>query len=122
MTDIVFLRKRAPGEPGQHADAAWLETQPVSIEGADIPINRYFLNHPEMVLGTWSRQDRLYDAGYSVISNGDLAEQLRDAIRRLPECVASPAVSAVEAARPPFTPPPPLPHIAEGSFSWVTIV
>ena len=25
-----------------------------------IPINRYFLHHPEMVLGTWSRKDRLY--------------------------------------------------------------
>ena len=41
-------------------------SQPLDIEGAEIPINRYFLDHPEMVLGTWSRKDRLYDAGYSV--------------------------------------------------------
>jgi adenine-specific DNA methylase len=45
VTDMVFMRKRAPGELAHHADPAWLETQLVSIEGADIPINRYFLNH-----------------------------------------------------------------------------
>ena len=60
-----------------------------------IPINRYFLNHPEMVLGTWSRKDTLYGGeGYSVIGNGDLAEQLKAAIHRLPEFAplqASPA-------------------------------
>ena len=34
-----------------------------------------------MVLGTWSRKDTLYGGeGYSVIGNGDLAEQLRAAI------------------------------------------
>src|SRR5439155_27163610 len=34
VTDIVFLRKRGAGEPAAHADPAWLETQPVPIEGA----------------------------------------------------------------------------------------
>jgi SAM-dependent methyltransferase len=68
VTDIVFLRKRAPGEPASHADPAWLEAAPLSVEGVDVAINRYFLNHPEQVLGAWSRKDRLYggDAGYSV--------------------------------------------------------
>ena len=48
------------------------------------PINRYFLNHPEMVLGNWSRKDTLYGGeGYSVTGNGDLAEQLK-ASRRPP--------------------------------------
>ena len=50
------------------------------------PINRYFLNHPEMVLGTWTRKDTLYGGeGYSVTGNGDLAGQLKEAIHRLPE-------------------------------------
>ena len=43
VTDILFLRKRAPGEPAHHADPAWLDTAPLAIDGADIPINRYFL-------------------------------------------------------------------------------
>ena len=69
-----------------------------------------------MVLGTWSRKDRLYTAGYSLIGDGDLAEQLGAAIRRLPEGVAAPAAAAAAAAPALFTPPPPLPHITEGSF------
>ena len=59
VTDIVFLRKRAPGEPAHHADPDWLGVAPLAIDGADVPVNRYFLNHPEMVLGTWSRKDTL---------------------------------------------------------------
>ena len=74
VTDIVFLRKRAPGEPAHHVDPDWLGVAPLAIEGMDVPINRYFLNHPEMVLGTWTRKDTLYGGeGYSVIGNGDLA-------------------------------------------------
>ena len=49
----------------------------LAINGIDIPINRYFLNHPEMVLGMWSGKDTLYGGeGYSVTGNGDLAHQL----------------------------------------------
>ena len=116
VTDIVFLRKRGPGEPANHADPAWLETAPLPVEGVEVAINRYFLNHPEQVLGTWSRKDRLYggDAGYSVTSNGDLAEQLEAAIGRLPEY--APLLTASVAAEPAFTPPPQERHIEEGSF------
>ena len=66
------------------------------------PINRYFLNHPEMVLGNWTRKDTLYGGeGYSVTGNGDLAEQLKDAIGRLPEVRAAASASAsAEAASP----------------------
>ena len=50
----------------------------LTIDGAEVPINRYFLNHPEMVLGNWTRKDTLYGGeGYSVIGNGDLAGQLK---------------------------------------------
>src|SRR5215467_2708902 len=81
VTDILCLRKRAAGEEAHHTDPAWLETAPLTIEGRDIPINRYFLGHPEMVLGTWTRQDRLYasESGYSLSARGDLAERLAEA-------------------------------------------
>jgi N12 class adenine-specific DNA methylase len=116
VTDIVFLRKRANTQPLKHADPAWLETQPLSIDGADLPINKYFLNHPEMVLGAWSRKDRLYDAGYSIVGNGELAAQLREAIRHLPEAAPSPAATPEKEAPVSFTPPPPERHVTEGSF------
>ena len=61
VTDIVFLaqtcRRRASRTTPTRTGC---EVEPLDIEGARVPINRYFLNHPEMVLGTWSRKDRLY--------------------------------------------------------------
>src|SRR6202011_1547416 len=57
VTDILFLRKRAPGEPAHHADPEWLGIAPHSIEGEEVMVNRYFLDHPEMVLGHWTRKD-----------------------------------------------------------------
>jgi N12 class adenine-specific DNA methylase len=122
VTDILFLRKRAPGEPANHLDADWLGVAPLSIDGMDIPINCYFLNHPEMVLGDWSRKDTLYGGeGYSVTGNGDLAGQLKDSIQRLPQFAprqASPTESSTIRDEPAeiFAPPPPERHIAEGSF------
>jgi hypothetical protein len=74
VTDILVLRKRATGEPEHHADPDWLGVASLAIDGAEVGINRYFLNHPDMVLGTWSRKDTLYGGeGYSVTGNGDLA-------------------------------------------------
>ena len=117
VTDILFFRKRSPGEPAHHADPDWLGIAPLAIEGMDIPINRYFLNHPEMVLGTWTRKDTLYGGeGYSVLSNGETAWQLKDAIHRLPEFAPLQASPAQKEAAQVFTPPPAERHINEGSF------
>jgi N12 class adenine-specific DNA methylase len=122
VTDILFLRKRAPGQEPRHADPEWLATAPLPIDGAEVAVNKYFLNHPEQVLGAWSRQDTLYGAeGYSVLPSGDLGHQLRAAIARLPQ--GQVLQSEPERPNPPpapaapaFVPPPPQPHVAEGSF------
>jgi N12 class adenine-specific DNA methylase len=119
VTDIFCLRKRAPGDAVHHVDPLWLETAPLTLEGLAIPINRYFLRHPEMVLGTWSRQDRLYAsaAGYSLVSTGDLAAQLAAAIQRLPESVyTAHATTPVSLDRASTALPPLGPHLTEGSF------
>jgi N12 class adenine-specific DNA methylase len=116
VTDIVFLRKRGEGQPARHADPDWLGVAPLEIDGAEVPVNRYFLNNPDMVLGQWSRQDTLYGEGFSVTGNGDLAEHLKGAIERLPQFATLKDTPETEASAPEFTPPPPLPHIAEGSF------
>ena len=94
VTDIVFLRKRAPGQAASHADPEWLGVSPLTIEGAQVPINNYFHRHPEMVLGNWSRKDTLYggDTAYSLTGNGNLAEQLKTAIHQLPQVAPSPAL------------------------------
>ncbi len=116
VTDIVFLRKRAPGEPANHVDSDWLGIAPLEIDGAEVPVNRYFLNHPEMVLGSWSRKDTLYGEGFSVLRNGELASQLRQAIDRLPKFDPIQPSGIEDKPAPSFTPPPPERHIGEGSF------
>ena len=85
VTDIVFFRKREPGQEPNHADPDWLKVAPLEIDGTEVVVNKYFLDHPEQVLGNWTAKDTLYGEGYSVTSNGDLAEQLREAVGRLPE-------------------------------------
>ena len=115
VTDIVFLRKRSPDEPPRHVDPEWLAVAPVSVEGQEVALNRYFVNHPEMILGTLTRKDTLYGEGYSVTGSGDLAEQLGSAIARLPRFAPQQPAGAV-APLAAFTPPPVERHIAEGSF------
>ena len=84
VTDIVFLRKRAPGQPENHADYEWKQSAPAEVDGTFVPINRYFINHPEMVLGTLFGKGGLYGTdGYMVESNGDLAAQLKSAVGQL---------------------------------------
>src|SRR5262245_39082215 len=118
VTDILCLRKRTAGEEARHADPAWLETAPLAIEGVELPINQYFLQHPAMVLGTWSRHDRLYAGeGYTLRATGDLAAQLAAAIQHLPAGVytAHPTTPA-HPASPPSALPPLAPYLTEGSF------
>ncbi len=116
VTDIVFLQKRSLDEPPRHVDPAWLATEPKNIDGTIVPINKYFQSHPEMVLGSYSSKDSLYGGGYSILSNGDLANQLKQAIERLPELpTRAPQPSPSDA--PVFVPPPPERHITEGSYS-----
>jgi N12 class adenine-specific DNA methylase len=117
VTDIIFLRKRASGEPAHHADSDWLGIAPLAVNGVQVQVNRYFLNHPEMVLGMWSGKDTLYGGqGYSVIGTGELAKELNKAIHRLPEFAVLRASPAEASPATSFSPPPPERHITEGSF------
>ena len=123
VTDIVFFRKRAVGEPARHEEAEWQRSRPFEIDGQEVSINRYFVRNPAMVLGEWSGKDTLYGEGYSVTSNGNLAEQLNDAVSRLP---VFPTIKATPAEQPDRlsrrsvteggTLPPLVRHIGEGSF------
>ncbi|MCA1217376.1 UvrD-helicase domain-containing protein [Streptomyces sp. 8L] len=56
VTDMLIFRRRAESEPA--ADADWLDIEATILPGSrpgvtpqPIEINRYFLQHPEMVLG-----------------------------------------------------------------------
>jgi SAM-dependent methyltransferase len=51
VTDVLFLRRRAEGDPP--GDASWLRTETLELPGHHQPVevNSYFLDHPEMVVG-----------------------------------------------------------------------
>ena len=97
-------------KPANHADPDWLGNCPdLSIEGEEVPVNRYFLNHPEMVLSL------LDPPGHALrrrglqrpIGNGRRPRQLKEAIHRLPEFAPLQASPVENEPAPRFAPPPP---------------
>ena len=118
VTDIVFLRKRAPGEPAAPRRSRLARRRAAGHRRRRRPDQPLFpAAIPKWCWATWSRKDTLYGEGYSVVGNGDLAEQLPGGD---PAVAGIRPVASIRAQargpRPAFTPPPPLKHIAEGSF------
>ena len=76
VTDIIYLRKRAPGEPP--GDDRWVKTGTVPVKDKwgynphDAPVNQYFLDNPDKVLGQHSGEGSMYgSAEYTVNSTPD---------------------------------------------------
>jgi N12 class adenine-specific DNA methylase len=91
-TDIIYMRKRNPGEPP--GDKTWTETAEIELDGENNKvkknINKYYLLHPEMVLGDHSAKGRMrhYDE-YTVEAKPgvNLIDSLNQATSRLPQGV-----------------------------------
>jgi hypothetical protein len=92
IVDILFFRKRQEEETA--GDDAWLDLAEIRAatedEGA-IRVNRYFAEHPEMVLGEHALRGGIYgpDETYTCLprTGADLDEALAAAILHLPESV-----------------------------------
>ena len=98
VVDILFLQKR--GAEQSPAGAAWLDLTDAAPaeDGEDaLSINRYFLDHPEMVLGAHARVSSAYGPAYSCkpvhASASALEEALRGALDRLPREIFQPVVN-----------------------------
>ena len=77
-----------PASRHGHVDPSWLEVSPLAIEGVEVPINRYFLDHPEMVLGHLEPARTGSTAASRVTASprpAPLEDALRAAVGRLPE-------------------------------------
>lgn len=100
VTDVLFLRKRQPGEaPGGES---WQERAEVKTPQGPALVNEYFARHPEMVLGEHSLQGSMYRADeYTVLPRGtNIDAQFAEAVSHLPEKVYAPDVrSAADSAR-----------------------
>jgi predicted RNA methylase len=87
-TDLVFLRKLAHGEK---ADRGWVNLGKVN----DVPVNSYFEAHPDMMLGTMGMTGTMYGPNQPTLEprpGQNLAEDLAEAVAKLPEKVMRDAV------------------------------
>lgn len=69
ITDLLIFRRRAEGEPA--ADDLWETVTPITLEGTQVKINRYFDEHPDHVLGTLGTGHGMYGAETLTVT-GDL--------------------------------------------------
>ncbi|MCW2240712.1 DEAD/DEAH box helicase family protein [Azospirillum canadense] len=90
VTDILFLRKRHAHE--QPLDQSWIGTTtldlPAQTDGADpVHINRYFVDHPSHVLGTFAVESGMYNANTLTVkpNPGPLAAQIAAAVSDIVE-------------------------------------
>lgn len=88
VVDILFFRKRDDGEVA--GDDAWLnlaEVRPASAEEGAIRVNRWFAEHPDLVLGEHATGSGPFGEAYSCLSRAEvtLETALLTAIGLLPE-------------------------------------
>ena len=84
--DIVFLKKRAaPMQLDRANTPSWIQTD--MERGKWIPYNRYFMDHPEMLMGKMESSRKMYgdEDGTACIApeDFDLYEHLSDAVENL---------------------------------------
>ena len=82
VTDLLILRRREPGR--ESGTAAWEQTRIVSLDGAQVPVNEYFLDQPGAVLGELSAVNGAYRADDLVVTAiGDTWPALSAALDRI---------------------------------------
>ncbi|MCM1438733.1 MAG: DUF3849 domain-containing protein [Roseburia sp.] len=86
VADILFFKKREERIATDEKDTEWLKTGKTH-EGYEI--NQYFIEHPEMVLGTLVEETGLYGGVDTTVKpdGRELSEALAEAVSRLPQDV-----------------------------------
>ncbi len=80
-TDVIFLQKR---DRPMVIEPDWVH---LGLTDDNIPVNSYFVEHPEMILGKLKLDDMMYGNGKEVtcepLPDVSLAEQLHEAIQHI---------------------------------------
>lgn len=82
-TDIIFLQKREGKSVAEMSDIPdWVHIGEIAN---GLPINKYFEQHPDMVLGTVVEGNKLYGSGTMVVAEDgfDLKSALHEAVGKL---------------------------------------
>jgi N12 class adenine-specific DNA methylase/predicted RNA methylase len=93
VVDVLFFQRRHEGQTGNAM--AWLDTAeavPASEGSQAFEVNAYFLDHPEMVLGSHGRTSSPYGPIYTCkgVPDGDLEAALAAALQALPRGIHQP--------------------------------
>jgi N12 class adenine-specific DNA methylase/adenine-specific DNA methylase len=99
VVDILFFRKRRHDEA--EGDVTWLDTdevRPADDDETAIRVNRWFIRHPDYVLGTHAVTSGPFGETYTCLPNPglDLAHALSEAICLLPEGIYDGEPEAVD--------------------------
>jgi N12 class adenine-specific DNA methylase len=84
-TDIIFLKKRAEGVPA--SGPAWSKAIDKKSGDTGYHLNEYFVEHPDMMLGTMKAEGTMYHENNMTLKPGKTAlpEALSEAAAKLPE-------------------------------------
>ena len=108
-TDILFLRKRLPGQPT--GGESWRRLEPLETPEGPIEINEYFVRHPEMMLGTMALEGTMYRGAEPTLAGTLTPELLAAAMARLPQGAYVPKDEGRG--------PPPAPIVDAESFTGI---
>jgi SAM-dependent methyltransferase len=82
VTDLLVLRRREPGR--QPDTTAWEQARLTDLDGAQVAVNEYFLDHPEAVLGELGATNGAYRADDLVVTPaGDTIEAFTRGLERI---------------------------------------
>ena len=82
-TDILFLRKRAPGS--QPSGESWQHLETIGSPDGPIAVNEYYARRPEMMLGTMKLEGTMYRGAEPTLDGTLTPDILKRAIDRLPK-------------------------------------
>jgi SAM-dependent methyltransferase len=84
VMDLLIFRRRGAGQDPPDEPPGWEQTRDAELDGHQVPVNGWFLDHPEMVLGQLRAVHSAYRAGdLSVQGAGDTAAALRQALAQV---------------------------------------
>ncbi len=107
VTDVVVIRRFEDGEQPPPGEPGWIQTVPVDVGGVQIPVNRYFADHPGMVLGDLAAGGARRAEDLRVVAQagadvaGGLAQALTRAAAARAAAVPRPAAAAAAMDHPP---------------------
>ena len=90
-TDIMFLRKKIPGE-APFLGAPWMESKEIQTPDGPARINEYFADHPEMMLGEMRLQGTMYRDNEPVLigDSTGLQDKILAAAQNMPKDAMTP--------------------------------